>query len=259
MPKYKNTRRLVKHKRRKTSRQRGGSVQPDLKPSILENHERLGVVDNLKNKISDAATERLNAVNSVLSSDQTNEAVGSVATQTANILKDQASLFNNAMNKPEVKAEIKKAISNAGEVASVAVQAAEEPLTELIGVAAKAAPDALSASLSGAIKVGTDALAAVPGVGAVIELGKIANDTSKAVSAVVEASSTVAEASSDAIIDAKNNYDQIVSETSQTGGAAQFHQLNRMIHQTAGRTAKSMSNFNKTKRNNKDRHVRFAV
>ena len=56
------------------------------------------------------------------------------------------------------------------------------------------------------IKVATDMMAAVPYVGAVVEMGKIINDTSKGVSAVVEAGSEVAETSSDLVTDSIENF-----------------------------------------------------
>jgi hypothetical protein len=57
----------------------------------------------------------------------------------------------------------------------------------------------------GIIKVVTDAMAAVPGLGALMEIGKIANDVSKAVRDAAEAGSNATTAASKAVFDVTEN------------------------------------------------------
>jgi hypothetical protein len=71
----------------------------------------------------------------------------------------------------------------------------DEPLNKAVDELNEAGTKAASGAVSGLVKVGTDALAAVPGAGAIVEVGKIVNDASRAIgdvsSAASEATSTV--------------------------------------------------------------------
>jgi hypothetical protein len=91
-----------------------------------------------------------------------------------------------------------------------------EPLTELVGILSQAGLKATSAITVGIIKVVTDAMAAVPGVGAVIEVGKIANDVSRAVGDAVEAGSDATTAASKAVFDITENVKQGLAKVKNT-------------------------------------------
>jgi len=109
-------------------------------------------------------------------------------------------------------------------------------------------------------------MAAVPGVGAVIEVGKMLNDGTKAASAVVEAGSEAVEAASDAFIETKENVEQ---------GLKELEEKKKLAEQISNRTTKSIDNFEnpistqmvggrKTrrrlfKRKAKSKRVRFAI
>jgi hypothetical protein len=140
----------------------------------------------------------------------------------------------------------------------VVAKAAEEPLKKLAKVSGKAATTAFGAASSGFVKVGTDMLGAIPGVGGVIEIGKMINDGSKAASAIVEAGSEAVESASDAFIDTKKNVEE---------GLKELEEKKKMSQEISNRTSESINTFvggfNKTKRkfsnNMKTKKVRFTV
>ena len=217
-----------------------------------------GVMSSVANKTGSAI---INSVNEVLGSNTVKESTLQAAKDTADIIKQSASKFNEALNDPVVKSEVEEAIRNAGEISTVAVEAAREPFNEAVDVASDAFQKTSSAALSGAIKVGTDAMAAIPGIGSIIELGKIANDSSKAASAMVEAGSEAIEAASDAFIETKANMER---------GLKELEEKKRIGEQIANRTTRSITDFQNPKiggqksrrrlfkRKGKSKRVRFA-
>ena len=241
-----------------------------LKIAGLERINKQAEQDESIQKIGDVADKTgasiVNNVNEVLGSDTMKQTTQQAAADTAEIVKESAEVFNKAMNDPVVKAEVKEAVENAGELADVVVKAAEKPFEDVVDVASKAIPKATGAALSGFIKVGTDAMAAVPGVGAVIEVGKVLNDSSKAASAVVEAGSEALEVASDAFIETKKNVEQ---------GLKELEEKKKLAEQISNRTTKSIDNFEnpiqslqtggrKTrrrlfKRKAKSKRVRFSI
>jgi len=225
-----------------------------------------GILSNVENIADKTGAAIIDNVNEILGSDSIKQTTEQAAKDTAEIVKESAQTFNNALNDPLVKAELENAIENAGEIGEVVVKAAEKPFEEAVDVAAKALPKATGAALSGAIKVGTDAMAAVPGVGAVIEVGKMLNDGTKAASAVVEAGSEAVEAASDVFIETKANIEQ---------GLKELEEKKKMAEQISNRTTKAINDFEnpistqtiggrKTrrrlfKRKAKSKRVRFAI
>ena len=254
------TRHFKKYKKNKTFK-RGGSID----------NEREGIIDILKNKVSDvassafttvedaglkiaglerinkqeqssninntidqASTSALNNINEVLGSNEVKETVSQAGKDTADIIGNLANTFNQAINDPIVKQEVEQAIDNAGEIGSVMVDAAKEPFNKAVNVAAEAIPKATGAAISGVVKVGTDAMAAIPGVGGVIEVGKIINDSSKAASAVIEAGSEAIETASDLFIETKANMEK---------GMQALEEKKKLAEQISNRTTRSINEF----------------
>lgn len=230
--------------------------------------ETPGVVSDAKNIANKASVAVVENINKVLGSEAVSNSVEQAGKTTAIITGKLAEKFNEAMDDPELKAKVKKAIENAGEIGSVVAKAAEEPLKKLARVSGKAATTAFGAASSGAIKVGTDMLGAIPGVGGIIEIGKMINDGSKAASAIVEAGSEAVETASDAFVDTSENVKEELKN---------LEAQKKISNQIAGRTSKSIEEFenpqkvpvqaggfNKTKRKfskntPKSRKVRFAT
>lgn len=225
-----------------------------------------GIVSDVGNVVDKTSAAIIENVNEVLGSDTVKETTEQAAENTAELVKETAEKFNEALNNPEVKAEVEESIEKAGEVASVIVKAAEKPIEKAVDVTANATSKATGAALAGFIKVGTDMIAAVPGVGAVIEVGKILNDGTRAASAVVEAGSEALEAASDAFIETKENTEK---------GLKILEEKKKLADEVSNRTTKSIKDFEnpintqsagarKTrkrffKRNSKSKRVRFAI
>jgi len=150
----------------------------------------------------------INNINDVLGSDMVNnslkEASADLGETGAKLLHD----FNQSVSTPEFKEETKVALDNAAEIADIVVKSSEKPINDAIDIINKSATDATAGVASGTIKVATDAMAAVPGYGAIIEVGKMANDISAAAGDVVEASSAATEAVSKAVTETSNNINE---------------------------------------------------
>jgi hypothetical protein len=225
------------------------------------------VVSDAKNFANKASASAINNINKVLGSEAVSQTVEQAGRNTALLTGKLADNFNRAMDDPVLKAKVKKAIENASEIGSVVARAAEEPIKNLARVSGKAATTAFGAASSGAIKVGTDMLGAIPGVGGIIEIGKMINDGTKAVGTGFGAWTKVIIEASKAI---GNTTDNVKKELEN------LEEQKRIAGQIAGRTSKSITEFenpqqvqgggfNKTKRkfsNNmktKSRKVRFAI
>jgi hypothetical protein len=129
-------------------------------------------------------------VNDVLESPKVGQSLNGALQETAEIGTKLLQNFNNNIsNNPVFKEEVKEALDNVADYANIVVEAMDEPINNAIDELNDAAVEAASGAASGVVKVGTDALAAVPGAGAIIEVGKMANDASAAVGDVVEAAS----------------------------------------------------------------------
>jgi hypothetical protein len=231
------------------------------------NEKKEDHISKTESTLDKAGSVILGNINEVLGSDVVKQTTEQAAQDTAEIIKTGANKFNQALDDPEVKAEITEAIKNAGELTSIIVEAGKEPFNEVVDIASEATQKATSAALSGAVKVGTDVLAAVPFFGAIVDLGKMVNDGSKAVSAITEAGTEAVEAASDAFIETKKNIETRLRE---------LEEKKKISQQISNRTTNSINEFEnpttavqsaggyKTrrrlfKRKAKSKRVRFAI
>jgi hypothetical protein len=178
--------------------------------NVISDVESVGA--NLVNVANKGSAAVLENINEVLGSKQVNETITEAAENTKKILEKQLETFNKPFSDPRFKELTKKSLDNVSEYADIAVDALNKPIDKAIDKLNESGEEALSGVVSGSIKVGTDALAAVPGWGAIVELGKMANDTSKAVSSVVEAGSEAATTLSDAYIETSHNIKEGLEE-----------------------------------------------
>ena len=164
-----------------------------LEPIKKENDMPSVEVDQKVNEIGSAASglaaSVIGNVNEVLGSPQLQDSLNNTASETAEIGTNLLENVNEKLSTPQFKEAATKVIDNVADYTNIIVKAIDEPLNNSIDTLNKAGTKAMSGIASGVIKVGTDALAAVPGAGAVIELGKMANDASAAAGDVVEATS----------------------------------------------------------------------
>lgn len=150
----------------------------------------------------------LNQVNTVLATPGVQTTVDVEAARATALVTDIFSRVAEKLQDPKLQEQARLAGDELAIYAKILVEAMREPLTELVGILSQAGLKATSAITVGIIKVVTDAMAAVPGVGAVMEVGKIANDVSRAVGDAAEAGSNAATATSKAIFDITENVKQ---------------------------------------------------
>lgn len=154
----------------------------------------------------------LNQVNTVLAGSGVQTSVDAEATRATELVTDIFSRVAGKLSDPKLQEQARLAGDELGVYAEILVEAMREPLTELVGVLSQSGLKATSAITVGIIKVVTDAMAAVPGLGAVMEIGKIANDVSRAVGDAAEAGSNATTAASKAVFDVTENMKQALAE-----------------------------------------------
>jgi hypothetical protein len=147
----------------------------------------------------------LSQVNTVLSSSGVQTSVDAEAARATELVTDIFSRVAEKLRDPKLQEQARLAGDELAVYAEILVEAMREPLTELVGVLSQSGLKATSAITVGIIKVVTDAMAAVPGLGAVMEIGKIANDVSRAVGDAAEAGSNATTAASKAVFDVTEN------------------------------------------------------
>lgn len=207
---------------------------PESSTSISE--EEPGILSTATNFANKATGAVISNLNEVLASDAFQEGTKQAAEETAAILGSTAETFNETLNDPLVKEKVEEALDTASEYAGILAESMEKPVNKAADVFAQAIPKATGAAISGAIKVGTDAMAAVPGLGGVIELGKMINDGSKAASAVIEAGTEAVESASDLYLETSENFKK---------GLAELEEKKRMAEQISNRTTQSINQFSK--------------
>lgn len=189
---------------------------------------------NIADNVSGVASSVSGAASNIAGSvDQVFQTIN-VEGGPANAIQKVSENFNEALDKPEVKAAITKSIENVGEISNIVVGAAAKPIEKVVDVASGAVQKATGSALSGVVKVGTDLMGAVPGAGAIIEAGKMINDSSKAVSAIVEAGSKTVESAADSYIESKENFEKDLKE---------FNEKKKTGYEISNRTNKSIKDF----------------
>jgi hypothetical protein len=163
----------------------------------------------------------LNQVNTVLAGSGVQTSVDAEAARATELVTDIFSRVAEKLQDPKLQQQARLAGDELAIYAKILVDAMREPLTELVGILSQAGLKATSAITVGIIKVVTDAMAAVPGLGAVIEVGKIANDVSRAVGDAAEAGSDATTAASKAVFDITENVKQGLQNAEQPP-ASQF-------------------------------------
>jgi hypothetical protein len=193
------------------------NVEPDLVPEesqkidetlnqATEGLSKIGSdVVNVADKASAAIIEN---INDVLQSPEVGKSVTEAASDLAETGTKLLSEFNKVANTPEFKQQTKVAIDNAAEIAEIAIEAADKPITEAVDVLNEAGEKAVAGVASGAVKAATDVAAAVPFYGSIIDMGKMVNDVTAAAQDVVEASTSATEAVSKAVKETSDNINE---------------------------------------------------
>jgi hypothetical protein len=195
-----------------------------------------GIGSDIKDVANQTAADAIGNVNEVLGSPQLNQTVQEAAKNTTTLSTNLLEDVNDVLNTPEMKEQTAEVLNNIGDYTEIAVEALDKPLDKAIDELNEAGTKAVSGAISGVIKVSTDAVAAVPYLGAVVELGKIVNDGSKAVGAVVEAGSETIETVSDLYTDTAKGIDK---------GIKELEKKKREAEDIRDRTEKSIQKFTK--------------
>jgi hypothetical protein len=164
------------------------------------------MTSDISDSVNDSSASLIGDMNDVLKAPLLNDTVTQAADDTKEITGDIMESVNDTFDDPKFKKELTKTMKNTAEMATIGLRAMDKPIDEAIDKVNEATGKALGGLAGTGIKVATDMMAAVPYVGAVIEMGKIVNDTSKGISAVVEAGSEVAETSSDLVTNSIENF-----------------------------------------------------
>jgi len=162
---------------------------------LVSQAQRIG--NDVVNVVDKGSAALIENINDVLESPKIENSVTEAAKETGAIAGKLLQKFNEGLSSPEVKAATKETLNNVADYANIAINALDEPLDKAIDELNQAGTQALSGSVAGIVKVGTDALGAIPGFGAIIDIGKMINDGSKAAASVVEAGSQAAKTFSD--------------------------------------------------------------
>jgi len=246
----------------------------NLASGILSSAKKIGEdVVGVVDKTSAALVEQ---VNDVLESPKIENSVKEAVEDTTKISKKLLENVNEKLNNPVLQKEAEIVLDNIGKYAEVAEDAINEPLNKGIDNLNQAGTKAISGLTSGAIKVGTDALAAVPGLGAIIELGKIANDGSKALEQVAEAGKESAGTILEIVKDTNKNIHEGLEKLDEEKNEIDnnFKEINNNGKKISSRINKSLNEFenpfpssggNKTrskfltKKHKKTKRVRFSI
>jgi hypothetical protein len=213
-------------------------------------------VVNVADKTSSAL---IGQVNDVLESPRVGQGLTQAAQETGKIVSEKLEDLNRSLNTPEIKQAVEKTFDTAADYAEVAVQAMDKPINEGIDELNKAEAQAISGVGTGIVKVASDMASEIPGVGAVVALGKMANDGTAAVGKVVNAASKSIENVSDIVEDTTENIKEgldklndlkdsalegVENKAEMVGKLNQFNELNKEGKDTFNRVNSKLDTFN---------------
>jgi hypothetical protein len=224
-----------------------------------------GIADSAVDAANKVAAAGVEQVNDVLESPVIENSVSEAASETADIVEKSLDVFNEKLSDPKIKEEAAEALNNVADYAELGVKALDKPLNKAVDELNKAGTKAATGLGVGAVNVVTSMMSAVPGLGAVIGLGKIANAASAAAGNVVEA-----------VSDATATAGELVAATGDNlkDGVKELEEKKREALKISNRTNESINKFlppaepvgggHKTRRNlikrkGKSKRVRFAI
>jgi hypothetical protein len=203
------------------------------------------IASDVANVVDKSSAALVGQVNDVLESPKVENSVQEAADETLEISEKLLENVNEKLNDPVFKKEVEITLDNVGDYAEIAVDSLNEPLNKGMDSLNEAGTKAVAGVASGAIKVGTDALAAVPYLGAVVELGKVVNDGSKAIGEVVEAGADSVSTVSEIVKETSKNIHEGIEklEEQKKGVEKNFKDLNKHGKKISSRIDKSLNDF----------------
>ena len=210
---------------------------------ILTTASKIG--SDVVNVVDKSSAAIVGQVNDVLESPKIENSVGEAAEETAEIGEKLLENVNDKLNNPILKKETEIVLDNIGDYAEIATDALNKPLNKGIDNLNEAGAEAVAGVTSGVIKVGTDSLAAVPYLGAVVELGKIINDGTKAVGDVVEAGTDSVSTISEIVEETNKNIHEGIDKLEEKKKEVQnnLKDINKHGKKISSRIDKSLDEF----------------
>jgi hypothetical protein len=203
-----------------------------------------GVITSVKNVFDKGSAAIITNINEVLGSQKISESIGDAAKDTAIIGEQLLGNFNKVVSTPEMKEQTRAALENTADYANIVIESMNEPVNKAMDSLNEAGTKAASGAVTGAIKVGSNAMAAVPGFGALISLGKIANDVTAAVGDVVESASNATTTISKIVEETSENiaegFDKLEEKKKSKN---EFNELNKNGLNVTNRVNKSINEF----------------
>ena len=242
-----------------------------------------GIVSTVKNVVDKGSAAVIENINDVLKNPVVGASLNEAATETAQVGVNLLENFNKSLSTPELKEQTKLGFDTAAQYADIVVKSMDKPINNAVDELNEAGTKAASGAITGAIKVGANAMSAVPYLGAVISMGKIVNDVSKAAGDVSEAASDATSTVSKIVEETSKNIDKGLDEldekekTSTFKPDETFKKLNKDGLNVSNRVNKSIDQFEnpinsapvlsggkKTRRRlfknkGKSKRVRFAI
>ena len=248
----------------------------DSTSGLVSNVQSIG--NDVANVFNKGSAAIIGNINDVLDSPKVENSVTDAAKETVQIGTKLLEKFNNNLNNPRFKEETKEYLDNIADYAEISVKALNEPLDNAIDELNQAGTKALAGVVSGSVKVGTDALGAIPGVGAIIDVGKMINDSTKAASTVVEAGSEAAETASNLFLqtnegikkglqELKEKKDEAINISKRTSDSinqfknpslALFNEVGKVATKEVGKVGGRKTKKRLLKRKTKSKRVRFS-
>jgi hypothetical protein len=204
----------------------------DTTSSLISNAKNIGM-DAMN--IFDKGTGAIIAnINDVLKNPNVNQGIIDAAKETATIGVGLLKNFNENVSTPEFKEQTKQTMENVAEISDIVIKKMDKPINEAIDKLSESGNKIASAAAVGAVNAATDAAAVVPGLGAVIEIPKLATDLANSASKITGA-----------VSEASNTFKKVFDETSKNinEGIIELKRRQKEGLQIANRTKKSIDNF----------------
>ena len=204
----------------------------DTTSSLMSNAKNIGM-DAMN--IFDKGTGAIIAnINDVLKNPKVNQGITDAAKETATIGIELLKKFNENVSTPEFKEQTKETMQNVAEISEVVLKKMDKPIDEAIDKLSESGNKIASAAAVGAVNAATDAAGAVPGLGAVIELPKLATDLANSASKITGA-----------VSEASTTFKKVFDETSKNinEGILELKKRQKEGLQIANRTKQSINKF----------------
>lgn len=206
----------------------------------------------------------LNNVNELLQSPEISENIELAAEETKEITEKLLDKINEPFEDPNFEKKLEKTSEKLANTANILIDAADKPIDKALDKASESLYKMGSAAATSSVKIASDVLATIPGVGAIFDVARIINDSSKAVASVSEAGSELIQTGSDLVGETSKNLSELLETQIKEKNQIQnrinnsTNNFNIPIEQIQKGGYKKTRRFLR-KRKMKSKRVRFAI